>query len=634
VGDGMTAGRPGDRTRHRRRAAALLAALLAAGLGLSGCGAPGQEYLVAGCERGDLDGRSVAHAWDEEVLSLIRQVIPAPGVHARNLFHTSVGMWDAWAAYDPTASGYVVTEKHRAGDVTAAREAAISYAAYRILTWRYAVVSDLAGAREQLDGVMASLCYRTDYTTTEGDDPAALGNRIGAVVLELGKSDGSLEEQRYADLTYQPVNPPLEVAEPGTIMRDPNRWQPLSLAKQISQNGLEIPGQVQTFIGPHWGHVRSFALPSSDAGVPIDPGPPPRLADPATDARIKAEIVEMLRRSTELDAADGVTIDIGPGAMGDSTLGTNDGDGHDENPVTGLPYAPAVVLRGDFTRILAEFWADGPDSETPPGHWNVLANQVSDTPGFEHRIGGVGPELDRLEWDVKLYFAINAAVHDAAIAAWGLKGHYDSVRPISLIRYMGGKGQSTDPALPAYDPEGLPLVPGVVELVTPESSAPGERHAGLAGHEGEVAVRSWLGSPADPTTEVSGVGWVRAVEWVPYQRATFVTPGFAGFVSGHSTFSRAAAEVMTAFTGSDYFPGGLATWTVKAGSLLHEDGPTEDVTLQWATYDDAADQAGISRLYGGIHISADDLEGRKIGSQCGLGAWDLARQHFAGTAGD
>ena len=629
----MTAGRRGGVRRCRGRAGALLAGLIVAGLGLAGCGAPAQQYIVAGCERGDLEGHSVARAWDEELLSLIRQVVPAPGVHARNLFHLSAGMWDAWAAYDQAATGYVVTEKHRADDVTAAREAAISYAAYRILDWRYATVADLGTAREQLDSVMASLCYRTDYTTTEGDDPAALGNRIGAAILEHGKTDGSLEDQRYADMAYQPMNPPLEVAEPGTSMIDADRWQPLSLAKQIAQNGLPVPGKVQTFIGHQWGHVTAFALPETENGVPIDPGPPPRLADPATSPELKRQVNDVLRKSAELDATDGVTIDIGPGAAGDSALGTNDGDGHDVNPATGERYEPDVVLRGDFSRVLAEFWADGPQSETPPGHWNLFANQVSDAPGFEHRIGGTGPVLDRLEWDVKLYFALNGAVHDAAIAAWGLKAYYESARPISLVRYLAGRGQASDPSLSSYDPAGILLEPGLVEVITPESSAPGQRHAGLADHVGEIAVRSWLGSPEDPKTQTSGVGWVRALDWVPYQRPTFVTPAFAGYVSGHSTFSRAAAEVLTAITGSELFPGGLATHTVTAGSLLHEDGPTQDVTLQWATYDDAADQAGISRLYGGIHIEADDLEGRTIGSTCGLEAWALAQRYYAGTIG-
>ena len=74
--------------------------------------------------------------------------------------------------------------------------------------------------------------------------------------------------------------------------------------------------------------------------------------------------------------------------------------------------------------------------------------------------------MDALEWDVKLYLALNGAVHDAAVAAWGLKGHYDSVRPISMIRYMGGKGQSSDPDGPSYDPEGLPLEDGLIEVIT------------------------------------------------------------------------------------------------------------------------------------------------------------------------
>jgi hypothetical protein len=111
-----------------------------------------------------------------------------------------------------------------------------------------------------------------------------------------------------------------------------------------------------------------------------------------------------------------------------------------------------------------------------------------------------------------------------------------------------------------------------------------------------------------------------------------VTPAFAGYVSGHSTFSRAGAEVLTAISGSAFFPGGMLSATKKAGTLIHEEGPTEDVTHQWATYYDAADQAGISRLYGGIHIEADDFTGRRIGSQVGLGAWALARRCFDGTA--
>jgi hypothetical protein len=122
-----------------------------------------------------------------------------------------------------------------------------------------------------------------------------------------------------------------------------------------------------------------------------------------------------------------------------------------------------------------------------------------------------------------------------------------------------------------------------------------------------------------------------ATEWVPYQLPTFVTPSFPGYVSGHSTFSRAAAEVMTAMTGSPYFPGGVSGYTIPAGSLDFELGPTTDVELEWATYYDAADQAGRSRLWGGIHISADDFSGRRIGSECGKAAWERAKSYFSGA---
>jgi hypothetical protein len=602
--------------------------------GLLGSCAASRPYVVDGCEPADRGGQSVARIWDERLLSLIRQVVPAPTVHARNLFHLSVAMWDAWAAYDESADGYLVAEKLDADEANAAREVAMSFAAYRILAWRYGEVADLDTAMEELDRTMADLCYRPDYTTTAGTDPAALGNRIAAAVLELGETDGALEESRYVDSAYVAVNEPMSVADPGTEMADPNRWQPLALTEQISQNGIPIPGSVQSFIGPHWGRVAGFALPPSDSGTPIDPGPPPRLGDPATDEEFKRQALEIIRYSSQLDPADGVTVDVSPGALGENALGTNDGDGHDRNPATGDPYAPNVVLRADYQRALAEYWADGPRSETPPGHWNVLANEVGDTAGFEHRIGGNGDIVDRLEWDVKLYLALNGAVHDAAVAAWGLKGFYDSARPISMIRYLGGNGQSSDPGAPSFHPEGLPLEPGLVEVVTPESSAPGERHAHLSGHIGEIAVMAWRGFPDDPETERAGVGWIRAVDWVPYQRSTFVTPGFAGYVSGHSTFSRAAAEVLTAFTGDAYFPGGLHEWTVPAGEFIHEDGPDDDVTLGWATYRDAADAAGISRLFMGIHISADDVEGRRAGEQCGIDAWALATTYFDGTARD
>ncbi|MGA7688520.1 MAG: vanadium-dependent haloperoxidase [Jiangellales bacterium] len=610
----------------------LLAALAGTAVGFAGAlgglmiaqGAPGK------CRAAD-SPYSVARQWDEAALDAVRRDLPAPTVHARNLFHLSVAMWDAWAAYDTSAHGYLVGEDRTARDVGAARDEAISYAAYRVLESRYLTAAGASDSIPQLDALMGSLCYPTDVTGTEGDSPAELGNLIAARVLAAGSADGSREADGYTGTDYQPVNSPLVVEQPGAEMADPNRWQPLQIEQMISQNGIPVADGVQQFIGPHWGQVTGFALPEAGPdGLPLDPGPPPLLGDPASDAAFKQAALEVISYSALLDPSDGVEVDISPASRGANPLGGYDGTGHDINPATGEPYGSNVVPRADFARVLAEFWADGPDSETPPGHWNTLANGVSDVMDPDLRIGGTGPRVDRLQWDVSMYLALNGATHDAAVAAWGAKGYYDYSRPISTIRYMGGRGQSSDPDGPSYDPGGLPLQPGLVEVVTARTTAAGERHESLRGHEGEIAVRSWVGRPDDTESDVGGVGWIRAVEWIPYQLPTFVTPSFAGYVSGHSAFSRAAAEVLTGFTGSPYFPGGLGEQRIEAQSLEFEAGPSDDVVLQWATYADAADQAGLSRLYGGIHVRADDLNGRLVGEKCGRAAWAKAQEYYAG----
>jgi hypothetical protein len=575
--------------------------------------------------------QSVARRWDEALLDAIRRSLPNPPVHARNLFHLSVAMWDAWAAYDQTAVGVIFKEKLHVDrcDVAKARDEAISYAADRILSARFikAVGGDVS--LSQFADLMDSLSYPTTITTTEGDAPAAVGNRIAKAVLDFGIADGSNETGGYAATDYKPVNPVLIVALPDITMVDPNRWQPLQVDYQVSQNGIPVPGLAQVAVGPHWGHVSSFGIPDGGTGgVPFDPGGPPRLGDPATDALFKTQVVEVIRDSFLLDPASDTMIDISPAALGGNTLGSNGGSGHATNPATGSAYAPEVVRAGDFYRTIAEFWADGPKSETPPGHWNVLANAVSDALSPNLRIGGTGPVVDRLEWDVKVYLALNGAVHDAAIAAWGLKGRYDGTRPISMIRYMASLGQSSDPKLAAYNTEGLPLVPGLIELITKDKTAAGGAMADLKGHEGKIALRTWQRDTVDPT--MSRVTWILGTLWMPYQLPTFVTPAFPGYISGHSTFSRAAAEVLTGITGSEYFPGGLAEWTVKAGSFKIAAGPSADITLRWATYYDAADQAGQSRLYGGIHVQVDDFTGRRVGSTCGKDAWALAQRYYAG----
>ena len=307
--------------------------------------------------------------------------------------------------------------------------------------------------------------------------------------------------------------------------------------------------------------------------------------------------------------------------------GGDAGTGHLSNPSTGLPYTPQIVPRADYTRVLAEFWADGPDSETPPGHWFELLNYVNDHSSFEKKWRDQGDILDDLEWDVKAYFTMGGAVHDAAVTAWGIKGWYDYIRPVSAIRYMADKGQSSDITLPSYSKDGIPLLDGYIQLVIPSDTLQGFN----ANDTGKIKVLAWRGPDyiVDPVNDVAGVGWILAEDWWPYQRPTFITPPFAGYVSGHSTFSRAAAEVMTAMTGDEFFPGGMGEFSaVKDSFLVFEDGPSVDITLQWATYRDASDQCSLSRIWGGIHPPVDDIPGRLIGEKIGVRAFGFAEKYM------
>ncbi|MGJ8724818.1 MAG: FG-GAP-like repeat-containing protein [Roseibacillus sp.] len=577
---------------------------------------------------------TVARLWNEENLDAIRVDFPDPTKHARNLFHTSVAMWDAWAFYDSSAAGYYSLDKVSGSWTVEERNSAISYAAYRVLANRYASSVNFTTTLASLELRMESLGLDSGITTTVGNSPAAIGNRVAASVLQAAASDRWDDLETFAGGVYSPANIPLQVNQPdlGIIMADKNRWQPLRFILAFSQNG-EVSTPLQSFLGANWGGVRNFSLGIREPGalLYLDPGAPPYLGG-STDALFKEGTLNVIRASRDLHVDSLAQINTSPGAMGNNSLGQNDGSGYPMNPETGQPYSDSLVPLGDFGRVLAEFWADGPDSETPPGHWNTLANRINDSPNFSRKFEGEGAELDSLEWDVKLYLALNGALHDAAIVAWGTKRVYDYVRPISAIRYMASQGQSTNPDGASYDPDGLPLEAGLVEMITAATAAPGEKHEHLASAVGEVAIFAWSAANEDVVDGVGEVGWVRAKEWIPYQAATFVTPAFAGYVSGHSVFSRSAAEVLTQFTGSPYFPEGEGSFTAKANSFLGFDrGPSQDVHLRWATYYDASDQAGLSRIYGGIHFPVDDGPGRVMGSECGKRAFGLSKKYFDGS---
>ncbi len=617
---------------------------------------------------------SVARQWSEALLEAIRNDFARPPVHARNLFHTSVAMYDAWAAYDEEAETFLLGKTVRGftcpfdgignppADVQAAREEAISYAAYRLLSHRFQNSANAATTLAGFNTFFSQLGYDAAFTSTDysAGSPAALGNYIAEKLIEFGMQDGSNEANNYVNQYYQPVNPPLAPVAPGNPnLIDVNRWQPLTLDVFIDQSGNVIPLSTPAFQSPEWGKVTPFALRDDELAINErdggeywvyhDPGPPPYLDiidGGGLSEEYKWSFLLVSIWSSHLDPTDGVMWDISPASIGNFQEefpqaieeyrdfynlleGGGRGDGHPVNPYTGLPYEPQVVPRGDYTRVLAEFWADGPASETPPGHWFTILNYVNDHPALEKRFGGRGPVLDDLEWDIKAYLTLGGAVHDAAITAWGIKGWYDYLRPISAIRHMADLGQSSDPGLPNYHPAGIPLVPGYVELITPDDPF---SVRGINGeHVNKIKLYAWRGPGYinEPATDEAGVDWIRAEDWWPYQRPTFVTPPFAGYISGHSTFSRTAAEVLTLLTGDPFFPGGMGEFHApKNEFLVFEEGPSVDITLQWATYRDASDQTSLSRIWGGIHPPADDIPGRIIGAQIGAEAFQFAGQYF------
>ena len=181
-----------------------------------------------------------------------------------------------------------------------------------------------------------------------------------------------------------------------------------------------------------------------------------------------------------------------------------------------------------------------------------------------------------LDEDIKMFFPLGNAVFDAGIAAWDAKRFYDYVRPITAVRELFDGQQ----------------------------------------------VFAW-GGPGEGTQLIDGS------EWQPYQRIETPTPPFAEYVSGHSTFSAAAAEILKLATGSDEFGG---SFTAAAGSSQFDTNipPAEDVTLFWPTFSDAADESGVSRLYGGIHFTEGDLNGRVLGREVGAEVWEEAQSFING----
>ena len=613
---------------------------------------------------------SVSRLWNEVLLYSIRNDLARPTVHARNLFHVSAAMYDAWAIVNDKGSPYLIG--NTINDYTSDFDNfsntdldyqnninSISYAAYRLILHRFNNSPGNERVIAKANSLMNILGLDTNYFESDGYNTISsdLGNYIAEQYIEYGLIDGSNEQSDYSNQHYEPVNEPLAPIFSGNpTISDPNRWQPLSLDIFVDQSGNVLSETTPEFLGAEWGDVWPFGLNEEDLSefdregnifkVYHDPGPPPLIDANEETNEIFIESFSMVSVwGSHLTPDDDTVWDISPNSIGnidDDSYPTDffdftnfynyydGGDtslGYSSNPVTNESYEVQNVKRGDYTRVLAEYWADGPDSETPPGHWFVLLNSVSDNPQLEKKFKGQGDELSDLEWDIKSYFILGGVMHDVAISVWGIKGWYDYIRPISAIRYFAEEGQRSDPTLDNYSETGFELIDGLIEVVEIGDPLAGDNNENV----GKIKLYTWKGHAYIENTEsdFAGVDWILADNWWPYQRPTFVTPNFAGFVSGHSTYSRAAAEMLENFTGSPYFPGGLETHLAKQKEfLVFEDGPSQDVELQWVSYKDAADQCSLSRIWGGIHPYIDDIPGRLIGQIIGNESFEFGAEYF------
>lgn len=615
--------------------------------------------------------RSIAREWNDMLLFSIKNDFARPTIHARNLFHTSVAMYDIWSLFDPVAEPFLIGKTVNGFNIpyqettySVGKDSAIhqatSYACYRILKERFKNSNKMAVIYQAYQDKMDAYGYDVNFTDIDytNGDARALGNYIGNKILEFGLQDNSNEQNAYKNQYYIPFNLPLVVKNSGNKeIDDLNRWQPLALDVIIDQSGNVIGSGAAPFLSPEWGKVVPFSLDTADLEILPRDGfdwwvyhnpPPPPYINLSTDNNglddfYKWNFALVSTWSSHLTPEDTTLWDISPKGIGnlqsyptnsdeyktfyDILNGGDNSPGYTINPKTGQPYEPQVVKRGDYTRVLSEFWADGPNSTTPPGHWFEILNYVKDHPQFVRKYNGKGEIMDALEYDVKTYLLLGGTLHDVAVTTWGIKGYYDYVRPISALRGMAELGQSSDPSSLNFHTGGLPLIPGYIEVILPSDPLRGKDGENI----GEIKIKAWKGPNylVNVATDIAYVDWILAKDWWPYQRASFVTPPFAGYISGHSTFSSAAAEIMTYITGDEFFPGGMGEFHApKDEYLIHEDGPSTDITLQWARYKDASDQCSLSRIWGGIHPPCDDIPGRALGNEIAKDAIYFARKYF------
>ena len=499
------------------------------------------ELLNADAELPHLElENTVVAQWNELALQAIREDKPVPTVITRSLHLAHAAMYDAWAAFDADAAGAYFNPRaaHRRARRRIAEdtlERAVSTAAHHTLSQLFPSHTDRFDALLQQLGVAGRR------------DPASrMGLRAARTVLRHRANDGSNARNDYADTSgYASMNAP---DDPDL---DPNYWTPLKVpnGSSVDENGIPVvtadPSSydVQAPLTPHWGQVDPFAL---NSGRDFRPVAPPKLGDfsPYTDAWGEVSTNDAAYRRQFTDVAE-----------------------------------LSAALTPE-QKVIAEYWADGPKSSTPPGHWNEFAQDIALR------------EEHGLEQDVKLFFALNNALMDTGIAIWDAKYAHDYVRPQTAIRYLFSDEEIAAWAGPN---QGTQMIPGStwqpyqdVTFVTPAFPEYTSGHSGFS------------------------------------YAAASVLEAFTGSDVLFDGTSRGAQDL-----DGDGQPDLIGSYRTDALTFEQYDG--DPITLQWSTVWEAAAEAGRSRLYGGIHIQDGDLRARAMGKAVAEVAWDASEALF--TAG-
>ena len=521
---------------------------------------------------------TISVIWDRVVQQAVIEtesfVGPTIASRAYAMMHTA--MYDAWSSYDDTALrvSFDLEGDNIAGSGGDAEKAkAMSFAAITVLR-------DLFPDMEEL--YVSVMQDRLGYALEDdGSQAAQIGIDAAEDLLALRGDDGSNQANGYADTTgYTPFNP-----DP-TEINDITRWTP----ENVPIDPEDASPAEQNFLTAQWLEVEGFGLAenadgSTDFSQTLPDAPQPFFTDAFENATLNfADKTITLGSDATIGGVAYLAGDVI--AVSQDLIGEVINQGF-------IDQAQQIVdISADLTdeqKIIAEFWEDGGGTAFPPGTFMSFAQFVS------------ARDNNSLDQDAQMFLAMGNAVMDAGIATWQAKVEYDYARPVRAIRDLGELGL-------------------LGEMGVDENT----------GETGYV-ITAFGGFNEDGTGR--GTQTILAENFITFQRpGADPSPPFAEYTSGHSAFSAAGAEVLRQFTGSDDFGGEV---TFAPDSIQFENGvPEDEVTLEWATFTEAADEAGLSRLYGGIHFTEGDVNGRTLGTEVGASAFDLAMSFVNGTATD